>query len=204
MIEQTLADQFSPSVLAVIIRANLWQDNIIGNVFHPERHFTENKIEEALAYIEAERGRVVSTLQEGATVKPAWQAFGRLLHTAQDFYAHSTYVRLWVEGFKGETPPPAQIEALEDALLQNPGLYTCRAYRPLGVLAHVPLLDRWTLPFLPPDAHAHMNLDKISRGPLFPYALAAAKKRTLYEYQEIVSRLNEAGQPDLAERFRGY
>ena len=49
MIEQTLADQFSAPALAVIIRANLWQDNIIGNVFHPERHFTENKIEEALA-----------------------------------------------------------------------------------------------------------------------------------------------------------
>jgi hypothetical protein len=74
MIEQTLADQFSPSALAVIIRANLWQDNIIGNVLHPERHFTENKIVEALAYIEAQRSQVISVLQEVANAKPALAA----------------------------------------------------------------------------------------------------------------------------------
>jgi hypothetical protein len=204
MIEQTLSDRFSPSALAVIIRANLWQDNIIGNVLHPERHFTENKRDEALAYIETQRGRVISTLREGTDRWPAWQAFGRLLHTAQDFYAHSNYVQLWLEGFNGETPSPDHIEALDEGLLQNPGLHTCRAYRPLGIPAHVPLLDRWLLPFLPPDAHAQMNLDRPSRGPLFPYALAAAKKRTLYEYQEIVIQLNCRGQPDLADRFRGY
>jgi hypothetical protein len=203
MIQQILADQFSPAALAVIIKANLWQDNIVGNVFHPEHHFTENKTDEALAYIETQRGQVISTLREGAATRAAWQAFGRLLHTAQDFYAHSNYVQLWLEGFKGEAPPPDHIEALAEALLRSSKLYTCRAYRPLGVLAHVPLLDRWTLPFLPPDAHAHMNLDKTSCGPLFPYALAAAKKRTWHEYQEVVTRLNNAGQSDLLHRFKG-
>ena len=43
-----------------------------------------------------QRQHILKSLSEQAAI-PAWQAFGRLIHAAQDFYAHSTYVRLWFD-----------------------------------------------------------------------------------------------------------
>ena len=34
-----------------------------------------------------------------------------------------------------------------------------------------------------------MNLDHPGRGPLFPYALAAAEKRTQYEFEQLRAQM---------------
>jgi hypothetical protein len=202
--KEALAEQFAPNALAVIIKANMRKDDVISNIRNPEHHFTENRIEAALGYIELQRERVVSTLQNETDVGPAWQAFGRLLHTAQDFYAHSNYVSLWVEQFEGQMPPPGEIEALDPVLLDSARLHTARTYRPLGTLGNLPGVGRWLFPFLPDDAHAKMNLDSVSKGPLFVYAFAAAVKRTRYEFSAVREAIQHSSEPDSFPRFTGH
>lgn len=200
---KALNEHFSPTALQVIIKANIYTDNGISNVWHPEQHFTENTIETSLAYIEGQRDKVVSALQNEHPVSQAWQAFGRLLHTAQDFYAHSNYVQLWVSQFMHEFPPPAEIKALDPAILDSPKLYTARAYRSVGTLGNLPVVGRWLCPFLPPDAHARMNLDGAGRGPLFAYAFTAATKRTAYEFNKTITAIQQTSQAGLLVRFMG-
>ena len=53
---------------------------------------------------------VIRPALERSDPRQAWQAFGRLTHTAQDFYAHSNYVALWRE--RNPAAPPDQIDAL--------------------------------------------------------------------------------------------
>lgn len=199
--EQVLKNHFSARALKVIVRANFLQDNLIGNIRHPEHHFTENMIDASLDYIETQRVLVASILINGANLSKAWRAFGRLLHCAQDFYSHSNYVHLWVARFSDNVPPPDQVEALEQSLMSSSKLHTVRTYRPLGSLGNVPIFGRWLFPYLPADAHAKMNLDTDSRGPLFAYALAAAKKRTLYEFKETVILINSSGKSNLLGLF---
>jgi hypothetical protein len=198
--EQALGDQFSPAALKAIIKANLWQDDLIGNVVRRAEHFTENMTGASLAYIARQQALVITTLQNGQAVGRAWQAFGRLLHTVQDFYAHTTYVRLWASRFQGDLPPAGQIEALDPLLMNSPEFYSVRTY-PWGWLGNIPLLNRYFWPILPADCHAKLNLDGPTSGPLFAYAIAAAVKRTRYEFQEITTALNH--DTDLLARFTG-
>jgi hypothetical protein len=198
--EQALKDEFSLVALEAIIKANLWQDDLIGNVLRRPEHFTENMTGASLAYIAGRRGQVISTLQNGQAVGRAWQAFGRLLHTVQDFYAHTNYVRLWAGRFKGDLPPAHQIEALDSSLANSPDFYSVRTY-PWGWLGNIPLLNRWLWSLLPVDCHTRLNLDSPASGPLFAYAFAAAVKRTRYEFQEISAGLNHDRQA--LARFTG-
>ena len=128
----------------------------------------------------------------GPHLARAWRAFGRLLHTAQDFYAHTNYVYLWAGRYNGSLPSPKQIEPLDPALLASPDLHTVRSYPPLGYLANLPLLGRSVFPFLPPDAHGRMSLDASWSGPLFPYAMAAATRRSVYEFNKTLELIGEA------------
>jgi hypothetical protein len=198
---EALNEQFSPAALRLIIKANIRTDNGLSNVWHPEQHFTENAIEMSLAYIEEQRNKVVATLRNEKPISQTWQAFGRLLHTAQDFYAHSNYVHLWASQFMAELLPPSEIKILDPTLLANPKLHTARAYRPIGTFGNLPFVGHWLFPFLPADAHAKMNLDGPARGPLFVYAFAAATKRTIYEFNKTISTLQQAGQAELLIRF---
>jgi hypothetical protein len=200
MTRQALAGQLSPAALRLVIQGNLLQDNLVSNRFQPERHFTEGRLAEALAYLEAERAAVVLALHHGPNLGRAWRAFGRLLHTAQDFYAHTNYVYLWAGRYNDALPSPEKIEPLDPALLASPALHTVRSYAPLGYLANVPLLGRSIFPFLPPDAHARMSLDANWSGPLFPYAMAAAIRRSAYEFNKTLELI---GEPRLANQFVG-
>ena len=90
-----LDEQCSPRALEMMIKANLNQDNLLGQIGHDEYHFDNNAFEKSYAYIEEQRALTVSSLI-AKDAPAAWSAFGRLTHTAQDFYAHTNYIDLWL------------------------------------------------------------------------------------------------------------
>ena len=194
---KALNEHFGPRALQAILAANLKQDNLLtGQVGHNEYHYDNNAIAESNQYIEKQRGLTLSALQNEDR-PAAWAAFGRLTHTAQDFYAHSNYVDLWLSQFpyrddvNGQTPPPpAEIAPLMDALIRSPELHSGKLYYPLGVLSFIPFVKRFVIPLLPADSHAHMQLDSPVRGVRFAYAFEAAVKRTQYEFEVIAANLS--------------
>jgi hypothetical protein len=201
---QALADRFSQAALKTIISANLGQDHWLrGQIGHDEYHFDQNAFERSWAYLERNRSQVQAALEAGEAL-PAWQAFGRLTHVAQDLYAHSNYVSLWLDRFpEGMRPPPDEIDPFDESILRGPDLRSGKLYYPLEALSFVPLLKKLVIPRLPHDSHAWMNLDSPAQGPRFPYAVAAAVKRTRYEYEQTVRglppealRLFAAGSPE--------
>ncbi len=189
---QALAEAFSSAALQAVVNANLRQDDLKGQIGHDEYHFDNNAFERASTYLEAQRVLVWEALSVGEA-PAAWAAFGRLIHTAQDFYAHSNFVDLWLERWEGQMQPaPGDIEPLVAELLTSPDLRSGKLYYPIEILSHVPWLKRFVLPFLPRDSHAWMNLDAPAQGRKFAYACEAARGRTRYEYEHTVDGLTPA------------
>ncbi len=200
ILEDTLRERFSPHALEVIIEANLGQDNLAGLVGHPEYHFDDNAFEAGNAYIESQRGIIRRVLREGGAPEEAWRAFGRLTHAAQDFYAHSNYVRLWTARL---TPQQSiagmrEIDPLDEDILADKGLRSGKVYW-LEVISFIPALRPLAARMLPSNSHAAMNLDSPARGPLFPAALHAARKRTLHELEHLLAEFS----PEEQARFLG-
>ncbi|MFC1996850.1 hypothetical protein ACFLXI_04485 [Chloroflexota bacterium] len=186
--QRALGSYFSPYSLHTIIAANLAQDGLRGQVGHPEFHFDDNAFEASYTYMESQRQIIWNSVSISREFEPAWKAFGRLTHTAQDFYAHSNYIILWVNSFhQKELPPPDKVEALQSKFSSHPELCSGKIYL-WDWLAFIPGLHRLALPILPPDSHTHMYLDSPSQGPLFSYALEAACKRTVFEFEQITKR----------------
>lgn len=204
---QALQHRFSPSALQVVLRGNLGQDSWRGQIGHPEFHFDDSCFSGGQAYLQLQRELIQEALAQGQA-EPAWLAFGRLTHAAQDFYAHSNYVRLWARRFlpqaldptadlesqAADLPPSAAIEPLDPELLKDPQLASGRIYYPWEILAYLPGLKKLALRLLPHDSHTWMNLDTPDRGPLFAYACTAAEKRTLLEWESIYHGLSSAQQ----------
>lgn len=187
---QALQDFFSQRALQVILAANLNQD-ILRNQFHSEFHFDNNNFAGGNAFIAQQRKLLLEGLAQKLP-QAAWEAFGRLTHAAQDFYAHSNYVRLWLSRHSQATP--LQIDPQDDTILNNPELRTGRLYYPLEALAFVPGLESLVKPFLPRDSHTWMNLDSPRQDALFDFAFAAACKRTQVEFFAIRDKLqSESG-----------
>lgn len=192
MIHLALDDQFSPGALERIIAANLYQDRPRGQVGHPEYHFDDNAFEKSYAYIEDQRALTVSSLKTN-DAPAAWSAFGRLIHTAQDFYSHSNYVDLWLSlQPNGAIPAPDEIDPVNPDLIHSLALRTGRIY-PLDYLTFFPILKPLVVPLLPRDSHAWMNLDSAARGPNFYYAFQAAVKRTKIEFEKTTKDLPRDG-----------
>jgi hypothetical protein len=188
---EALQTRVSAHALKVIISANLSQDNLVGQLRHPEFHFDNNGLAESQAYLDGQRDLLVEAMKAGQN-RPARQAFGRLTHTAQDFYAHSNYVGLWLRRQSSEsTPQPEDIDPLNPAVLSDPELRSGRLYYPLEVLSFIPVLAPLVRRLLPKDSHAWMNLDGPERGTQFAYARVAALRRTIYEFQLLPSLLNQ-------------
>jgi hypothetical protein len=197
---KALSAHFSPHALEIIVAANLGQDNLRGQIGHDEYHFDNNAFEKSYAFIEAQRALTISSLQDG-NAPAAWAAFGRLTHTAQDFYAHTNYVDLWLARYMDSTPPSQpEIAPLLEELVDSPELHSGKLYYPLEALSFIPFLKRFVMPHLPKDSHAWMNLDSPERGKRFEYALEAALKRTRYEFDHTVASLS-SGQVAL---FTGF
>jgi hypothetical protein len=185
-----LESHFSPPALETIVKGNLGQDRLSGQIGHPEFHFDDNAFAQGKAYLEEQRQIIREALVGSANPGTAWLAFGRLTHAAQDFYAHSNYAALWLARYPaGQAPPPKSIEPLEPALLEDPHLRSGR-FTLAELLSYIPFLEPLVRPLIPRDAHYWMNLDHPGRGPLFPYAYAAALKRTVVEFQSMAAALD--------------
>jgi hypothetical protein len=189
VLQRAIGEQVSGRALEAILAANLDQDSLLG-LLRPEIHFDNNLFAQSLAYIEHMRARAAATDQPAL----AWIAFGRLSHTAQDFYSHSNYVALWLERCApGEWPAPVRIDGLDAQLLRHKRLFTGHIYLPLEALCLFPFMRRFVRPLLPRDAHAWVNLDGPETGPLFPYSLEAAVQRTAAEFERTLAAIGEAG-----------
>jgi hypothetical protein len=187
MTREALNTNFSPRALEVIIAANRKQDALSGQIGHNEYHFDNNAIDEGHRYINEQRGFVIAALLSPG-VFSVWTAFGKLLHTAQDFYSHTNYVSMWLDQYEGAPPAPPEIDPVQKSLIESPKIRSGKIYLPMDVLYFVPFLRKFSLALLPHDSHGWMNLDSPKQGPRFEYARAAAVKRTQYEF-EILEKI---------------
>jgi len=185
--EQALGSYFNPAALETVIVANLGQDANRYQFFHDYFHYDNNSFTAGNAYLDQMRQAVVEALQSGQAPL-ARQSFGRLTHTAQDFYAHSNYVSLWRQQHPGKAPDEIHPQLVN--LVADPRLRSGRLYFPLELLWFIPVLKPYVSPLLPRDSHAWMNLDDPSR-PDFEYAFVAAVKRTRAEYLHLSENLSD-------------
>lgn len=186
---ESLGDHLGARPLAVMTKANIKQDRFTGQFLHDEFHFDNNAFAKTYAYIEMQREMAGSALKDKDVVS-TWQAFGRLSHSVQDFYAHSNYVTLWLNRFDGQTPPPpGEIDPVHPDVIRSPDLRSGKTYPPLEWLYYVKRLRRFVLPLIPRDSHAWMNLDSPEQGFKFEYAMQAAIKRTRIEYERTMKSL---------------
>jgi hypothetical protein len=153
----------SPSALEKIIKAHLYQDRLRGQIGHDEYHF--DNIQNPTPILKNRALTVSSLVANDAPL--AWSAFGRLTHTAQDFYAHSNYIDLWL-AFQpdGALPTPPEVTPMDPDLINTPALRSGKVYV-LELLTLIPFLRPFVMPLLPRDAHGWMNLDSPDRGPNF-------------------------------------
>ena len=187
-----LGERFSPRALSAITYANIHQDRLTGLIGHDEFHFDNNAFEKSYAYIEEQRALIVASLQKD-DAPSAWAAFGRFLHTVQDFYAHSNYVTLWLACWDGQArPASSEIDAVDPSLLNSPDLRTGKVYYPLDWLYYVRGLKQLVLYIIPRDSHAWMNLDSPEQGFKFDYAMQAAVQRTVIEYEKTTTGFSDA------------
>jgi hypothetical protein len=119
----------------------------------------------------------------------AWSAFGRLTHTAQDFYAHSNYIEMWLARQpQGVSPSASEVHPMHPDLIHSPALRSGKVYA-LELLTVIPFLAPLVKPWLPRDAHAWTNVDSPARGPRFKYVFQAALKRTKIEFESTTRDL---------------
>jgi hypothetical protein len=184
-----LVGSFSDRALEAIIAANLDQDSLLSLIGHDEYHFDSNAFDESYAYLEKQRSLTISSLKIN-DIPSAWSAFGRLMHTAQDFYAHSNYIDLWLSCQpEGALPTPIEVDPVDEDLIHTRALRSGKIYLPLEALYFIRAFRSIALRLLPRDSHAWMNLDSSEQGPNFKYAFQAAVKRTKIEFNKTVPHL---------------
>ncbi len=196
---EMLSPYFSPGAMTYIINANLRQDSILGQLLHNEFHFDNNKLREGYAYISQQQYLTIEFLTKGKP-KKAWQALGRLMHTVQDFYAHSNYIALWVDSLQGKAPNIDDLTFNDAAIVTHPVFHTHKVYFPLDFVGIMPGMSKIVKKYLPSDSHAHMNLDSPESGDLFPWAYQAASKRTYHEFITLLDRIKQIDH-DLVNAF---
>ncbi|MFN3490813.1 MAG: hypothetical protein ACK40V_01205 [Anaerolineales bacterium] len=198
MTREALASHFSERALQIIIHANINQDRLAGQFFHDEFHFDNNAIDKGNRYINEQRGYILAAFMgTGISTAAAWSAFGRLLHSAQDFYAHSNYVTLWLDSQNGAPHFSGEIDPLKKDILQSPNLHSGKVYFPLDAIYFIKPLRAFALKLLPKDSHGWMNLDSPEQGFKFDYAIAAATKRTKHEFKILQTLLR----PEMLGKF---
>ncbi len=191
ILQEALQGKISQNALKIISDANARQDYLRGQIGHDEYHFDNNAFDESYAYIEENHNQIITALKNGL-VEEAWKAFGRLSHTAQDFYAHSNYIPLWLAQFDEENIPPAsEVIHNDQNILQSPKLHSGKLYYPLELLSYIPPLKKYIMPHLPKDSHAWMNIDSPAQGAIFDYTFAAAVKVTQEKWGKILDNLSD-------------
>lgn len=202
ILNEVLSTHFSQADRATITRANLRQDWPRGQL-HPEYHFDNSAFAEGEATIGQQRQIVLDSLTTNNR-EEALAAFGRLLHARQDFYAHSNWVRLWVQQQGGLAACSAEAVAICPDPHAHPDLVSGTGSIPRYLLYRVPLLGRFVKTFyFPSDSHEAMNLDSPKQGPLFDYALSAATKHTQLEFELLLTKIAENGGETAVAYFLG-
>jgi hypothetical protein len=111
------------------------QDNMDGSPWYGGRdiwHFNDCDFSGASSNINDVYGDVLAALRKKDAAKAA-KLFGRILHTAQDFYAHTNWVDLKI-------PDQGQKKMIADA---NPGLWKeMKPWEPLWPQGVVPVSDK--------------------------------------------------------------
>ncbi len=191
ILQEALENKISPRALKAITKANARQDYLHGQIGHDEYHFDNNAFDESYAYIEKNHAQVHTALKD-RRVEDAWAAFGRLTHTAQDFYAHSNYIPLWLAQFDAEsTPRPIDVDHADQAIITSAALRSGKLYFPLELLSFIPIINKFVMPYIPKDSHAWMNIDSPKQGMKFDYTFAAAVKVTRDEFEKVLTGLSE-------------
>ncbi len=126
-----------------------------------------------------------------------WINFGKLTHAAQDFYAHTTYIRLWSELDGNLKKMPVAEDILIPELLSDPSLISGRFYAPWEWITFLPWIGPKIGQLFPKDSHAYLNNDSPASR-FFDQVYQAAVLRTVYEYNQFIQQLN---QPDLEPIF---
>jgi hypothetical protein len=198
MLTDTLGELFTPKALQEIITANVWQDAPWKLIGHAHIHFDACQFKSALAYIDSQQAIAKASKYPGRMRA----AFGRLTHGAQDFYAHSNYVDLWLEKHGGlKNTVPADINGHDSELFTSPELRSGFFYLWRDVIYYLPGIKEFAKQYLVfANSHEAMHLDDPSRGPKFFYAIEAAKQRTLMEYRKLVQALS----PEQVVAFHGH
>lgn len=188
---ESLGDHLGARALGTMTQANINQDRFAGMFGHDEFHFDNNAFERTYKYIDEQRELVGTSLHDKDALS-AWEAFGRMTHSIQDFYAHSNYVTLWLDRFNGSPPPPPpEIDPLDPKLIHHQDLRSGKTYPPIEWLYYVEWIRPYVLPLIPRDSHAWMNLDSPEQGHQFEYAMQAAIKRTRIEYEKTMTGLSK-------------
>lgn len=196
-----LADKFSESALNEIIKANVNQDSIIGQLFHNEYHYDNNKITQADQYINDQRIDCLQAISR-SSIRSARKAFGRLIHTAQDFYAHSNYAKLYSTYFPDTDFQGSLSECLWPGILNDTGLRSHKVYFPIDHLSIFPFFAKRLYKYAPNDSHLRMNLDTPISGELFVLVYRLAIKRTCAELNSVILAMDNINVSN-SEKFLG-
>ena len=198
MISEALSARMSPRALEIVTAANIKQDSLLGQIGHDEYHFDNNALDQGYRYIKEQRGLILAALLSPGVLS-AWIAFGRLTHTAQDFYAHTNYVTMWLDAhaYNGTPPAPPEIDPVQKSLIESPSLYSGKVYLPMDALYFFKPFRKLSLALLPRNSHGWMNLDSPAQGLKFEYARAAAIKRTQHEFEILEKILT----PEMFSKF---
>ena len=172
-----------------MIRANNKQDAVKRQIEHSEYHFDNDQISESQGYHQKQRNAVIISIDR-KKLGSTWFAFGRLLHTAQEFYAPTNYVTLWLDQVDGGILPTVdEIDPLDELTSSNSQLRSGKLDCPLELLSFKPVLKTPLIPLLLCDSHACMNLDRLAKGEKFANDISAAIKRTRVELENIKDNL---------------
>ena len=197
-----------PDVLSDLIDNNHWVDNLYLDVNY--WHFDSCAFEEGTLNMENWYAAAINALNpDRLQLEEAVEAFGHVLHPAQDFYAHANWVELGERTLIDRASdtwnlltPYSMVYGVFVVEGDGPGYGLHRDGRIVTVttsLGDFPGLITGAYPFLSscecPDSIAihHDELNKDSDGrPFHPAARALATKQTRHEWCRLLSLLRTA------------
>lgn len=184
--QQAIQSQVSQRAMEVIIAANIGQDALRYQVGHDHFHFDSSAFSQGNAYVKSQHKIIQPALTQG-NPQSAWQAFGRLSHAAQDFYAHSNYVALWLARNNGDNRTPEHIDPLDQDILLSNDLHSGKPHL-FDLLLYMNLLLASWLKMAPKNSHLAMNIDGPDRLN-FDFVFSAAAMRTQFEFARALNNL---------------
>jgi hypothetical protein len=192
--QKALEPAFSREAASEVVRANLKQDRLWALLTKPHFHVDDSRIAEAKAYMAVQHAQIVALAGVPDAGPRQRAALGRLLHTVQDFYAHTNYVDLWLARSGIESPSPAVIDGLDPELLGHPDLRSGNFVLWRDFIYYIPLVKRWARRVIVrPGSHEAMNLDSPESGPRFALAYEAARQRSVDEVRRALGAVRQKG-----------